>query len=502
MRRPRIQLVQILGVAAVIATLAAVVATPAGAVTFQVTNTNDSGPGSLRQAVMDANLAPGPDAISFAVTGTITLTSGALVVDGGTLEIVGPGPGLLTVSGNRTNGILLVSSSTTTLHVSGLTLADGSASNSGGGAILNVGGTVVVADTAFLRNSAFAGGAIENTNGGTMTITGSTFSGNAALPGGAISNARSTLMVTNSTFVGNAAVVGGAIYNLNIATVRVTNSTFSGNTASAQGGGALDSMGGTSIAVENSIFAGDACVGAIQDGGGNLDWPGSACPGITADPRLGALADNGGPTETMALGAGSAAIDAATSAACPPTDQRGVARPLGAGCDIGAYESDVLDTTPPVITVPTSVAADATGPAGAVVSYAASANDDIDGPVAVNCAPSSGTTFAIGTTTVTCTASDTAGNEAGASFDVHVRGADEQLGILFAAVAGVGPGSSLAEKVQDARAALAAGVVHAACQELAAFANEVRAQSSKKLSATQAVVLGATARRILTVLSC
>jgi hypothetical protein len=499
MTRPRFQLVQVLGVAALIATLAAVVATPAGAVTFQVTNTNDSGPGSLRQAVMDANLAPGPDAISFGVTGTITLTSGVLVVDGGTLEILGPGPGLLTVSGNRTNGILLVSSSSTTLHLSGLTLAEGSASNSGGGAILNVGGTVVVADTAFLRNSAFAGGAIENTNGGTMTITGSTFSGNAALPGGAISNARSTLMVTNSTFVGNSAVVGGAIYNLNIATVRVTNSTFSGNTASAQGGGALDSMGGTSIAVENSIFAGDACVGAIQDRGGNLDWPGSACPGITADPRLGALADNGGPTETMALGAGSAAIDAATSA-CPGTDQRGVPRPLGAACDIGAYESDVLDTIPPDITVPASVAADATGPAGAVVSYAASANDDIDGPVAVTCTPSSGTTFAIGTTTVTCTASDTAGNEAGASFDVHVRGADEQLGILFAAVAG--PGSSLPNKVEDARAALAAGVVDAACGKLAAFANEVTAQSGKTLPARKAGELLASVQRIRVVLSC
>ncbi len=496
----RTQLVSILGAVAVITTLAAVVATPAQAATFQVTNTNDSGPGSLRQAVIDANLAPGTDTISFAVTGTITLTSGAIFVNGGNLEVLAPGPGLLTVSGNRTSGIFNVSR-TATLHLSGLMLANGSALG-GGGALENNGGTVVVADTAFVGNSAFAGGAIENANGGTMTITGSTFSGNSALPGGAISNLRSTLAVTNSTFVGNSAVVGGAIYNLNIATVRVTNSTFSGNTASAQGGGALDSMGGTSIAVENTIFAGDACVGAIQDGGGNLDWPGSACPGITGDPRLGALTDNGGPTETMALGAGSAAIDAATSAACPATDQRGVPRPFGAGCDIGAYEADVLDTTPPVITVPPGVVVDATGPGGAVVSYAASANDDVDGPVAVTCLPPSGATFAIGTTRVACEASDAAGNEANASFDVRVKGADEQLGDLLAAVAGVGPGSSLADKVRDARDALAVDELAEACGKLAAFANEVTAQSTKKIGATSTAELVASALRIRAVLSC
>ena len=501
MTRPRIRLAPILGVVAVVTTLAAVVVTPARAATFQVTNTNDSGPGSLRQAVIDANLAPGADTIAFAVTGTITLTSGVIVVDGA-LEILGPGPRLLTVSGNRTSGILLVASSSTTLRLSGLTLADGSARSSGGGAILNSQGTVVVADTAFLRNSAFAGGAIENANGGTMTITGSTFSGNSALPGGAISNARSTLTIANSTFVGNSAVVGGAIYNLNVATVRVTNSTFSGNTASAQGGGALDSAGGTSIAVENSIFAGDACVGAVQDGGGNLDWPGSACPGIIGDPRLGALTDNGGPTETMALGAGSAAIDAATSAACPATDQRGVPRPFAAGCDIGAYESDVLDTTPPVITVPAGVVVDATGPDGAVVSYTASAHDDVDGPIAVTCAPPSGALFAIATTTVICEASDAAGNDANASFDVRVKSADEQLGDLLASVGGLGPGTSLADKVREARVALAVEHLEEACGKLAAFANEATAQSGKKLPAKEAAELVASALRIRAVLSC
>lgn len=500
MTRIRTQLTATLAIAAVIASLAAVIVPAGAAATFQVTNTNDSGAGSFRQAVADANLAPGADTISFAVTGTITLASGPIVVNGGPLEINGPGRGLLAISGNRTSA-LLAASPGTTLHLNGLTLADGSAGGGGGGAVNNFGGTVVIADAAFLRNSAFAGGAIENHDGGTMTITGSTFSGNSALPGGAISNLRSTLTIINSTFVGNSAVVGGAIYNLNIATVQVTNSTFSGNTDSYQGG-ALDSMGGTSIAVQNSIFAGNGCVGAIQDRGGNLDWPDSSCPGVTGDPRLGALADNGGPTFTMALGPGSAAIDAATSAGCPTTDQRGVLRPFGASCDIGAYEAATLDVTPPVITVPAAVVADATSAAGAVVSYAASASDDIDGDVPVACTPPSGAIFAIGNATVTCEASDAAGNEARTSFDVHVKGAEEQLGDLLGAVAGFDPGSSLADKVYRALVALTGDDVAEACNALGAFSHEARAQSGKKITATGAKELVTSALRIQAVLSC
>ena len=307
------------------AAVVAVVVPAAAAATFDVTNTSDSGPGSFRQAVLDANLAPGPDTVSFAVDGTIRLTSGAIIV-AATLAIEGPGADKLTLSGNGTSGIL-ATQPTTNLSVAGVTLADGSNPGRGGGAISNNGGTVAVEDVVFLRNSAFAGGAIENANGGTLTIRGSTFNGNTALPGGAISNYASTLTVTNSTFVGNSAVVGGAIYNLTFATIRVTNSTFSANTAS-EGGPALRNDGLT-VLVENSLFADNGCAAGITDGGGNLDWPDSGCPGVNSDPRLHALADNGGPTPTMALGAGSAAIDAALSAICPAADQRGIVRPFG-----------------------------------------------------------------------------------------------------------------------------------------------------------------------------
>jgi hypothetical protein len=95
--------------------------------------------------------------------------------------------------------------------------------------------------------------------------------------------------------------------------------------------------------VANSPAGGNCAGPYITDGGGNLSFPDTTCPGINADPMLGPLQDNGGPTETMALGEGSAAIDAADDAICaaPPVnnlDQRGVTRPQGLHCDIGAVE--------------------------------------------------------------------------------------------------------------------------------------------------------------------
>jgi hypothetical protein len=86
-----------------------------------------------------------------------------------------------------------------------------------------------------------------------------------------------------------------------------------------------------------------ACVGAIADGGHNLTTE-PTCPGSPGDPKLAELADNGGPTPTMVLGDGSAALDALPPGPdCPATDQRGVARPHGAACDIGAYERAAPD---------------------------------------------------------------------------------------------------------------------------------------------------------------
>lgn len=87
----------------------------------------------------------------------------------------------------------------------------------------------------------------------------------------------------------------------------------------------------------------------------------------------------------------------------------------------GSFEVEVVDTTAPTLTLPSLSDFEATGPAGAVVSYTASASDAVDDSVVVSCSPPSGSTFAIGTTTVTCSASDTEGNSATAGFDVTVK---------------------------------------------------------------------------------
>jgi HYR domain/FIMAH domain len=168
----------------------------------------------------------------------------------------------------------------------------------------------------------------------------------------------------------------------------------------------------------------------------------------------------------------------------------------------GDIELAAPDSTPPVVTVPTDIVSDATGPDGAAVSYVSSATDDVDGPVPVSCSPTSGSTFPIGTTNVTCTASDSSGNSASASFTVHVHGAAEQLSDLTDAVKDVGPGTSLADKVNDARAALARGKVARACSILNDFISQLQAQSGKTISAHRAANLIADATRISAVLAC
>ena len=246
-----------------------------------------------------------------------------------------------------------------TLIVTNSDFSGNSASSDGGG-IYSQGGTLTVADSTFSNNSAtWDGGGIYNNE--TLTVTDSTFSGNnagddggglyangssivtdstfsdnTARYGGGINNV-STLNVTNSTFSGNSATYGGGIRNTWI--LNVTNSTFSGN--GATDGGGIRNQGTATVA--NSLVASSASGGNCYrtiGGSDNLADDSTCGAGFTNSPSilLGALGDYGGSTQTFALLPGSAAIDA-TSSDCPATDQRGVSRPQGAHCDIGAFES-------------------------------------------------------------------------------------------------------------------------------------------------------------------
>jgi hypothetical protein len=155
------------------------------------------------------------------------------------------------------------------------------------------------------------------------------------------------------------------------------------------------------------------------------------------------------------------------------------------------------DATPPTIETPAEVIADATSADGAAVDYAVSASDGVDPSPSLVCEPPSGALFPIGETTVTCTASDAAGNTATATFTVTVRDAADQIADELAS--GVG---GLGAKQRAALADLEAGRTHAACNVLGAYASEVRAQAGKQLSVEEAAGLLETVRRVETLLSC
>jgi CSLREA domain-containing protein len=216
-----------------------------------------------------------------------------------------------------------------------------------GGGIANL-GTLTLNDSTVSKNGSqvqgVLGGGIGNFVGATATLNRSTVSGNSTGSfGGGIRNL-GLLTIANSTVSGNTAFGGGGIQNGIDDTVAITNSTVTANQA-AFGGGLLNNG---LLTLKNTIVgtntAGGDCLGAPTSLGHNLDGDGSC--GLTAagdisntDPRLGSLADNGGLTQTHALLSDSPAIDAG-SADCPPpaSDQRGVPRPQGAACDIGAFE--------------------------------------------------------------------------------------------------------------------------------------------------------------------
>ncbi|MBK8618542.1 MAG: hypothetical protein IPN96_15815 [Anaerolineales bacterium] len=193
-------------------------------------------------------------------------------------------------------------------------------------------------------------------NESNISLANVTFNKNHAGLGGGLGvleNTNSVVTLLNITFKDNSAdyIGGGAYIRNGISTLNHV--TFHGN-IDTSGGGALYNDG-ASPTISNSIFWGDSSeIINKSDNGYGVSTPtikdsviSTGCPAgatctniITTDPKLGLLADNGGLTQTMALGAGSSAIDTGgQNSTCAASDQRGVTRPQGAGCDIGAYEA-------------------------------------------------------------------------------------------------------------------------------------------------------------------
>lgn len=137
------------------------------------------------------------------------------------------------------------------------------------------------------------------------------------------------------------------------------------------------------------------------------------------------------------------------------------------------------------------------------MTYQVSVEDAEDPAPTVECQPASATIFAIGTTTVTCTGADGAGNETVETFTVHVKSAVEQLEDLAAALVGVGPRSSLSDRALLIRDKLVEGDVNGACNNLTgAYPQLVNSQTGKKLSQAQADAILADIARIAAVVGC
>jgi Bacterial Ig-like domain/HYR domain len=362
----------------------------------------------------------------------------------------------------------------------GATLGDGSGGGfGGGGGGANGEGGYGGFGGGGGNGSSIGFGGFGGGNGALVSSSGG--GGGGAGMGGAIFNHQGELTLLNSTLSGNTAVgglagpaanagrgLGGAIFNLNGA-VRIDYSTIAYNRAisynTADDGGALYNLGylaedtgdpdvhtysahvgaAGSIITPAVVSAAPAMVsGGLQN---TVDDPGDTTIDLTAsnligaateigdgavlrgpntlegDPVLGLLAENGGLTPTHALSPASPAIDTAQGT-CPSTDQRGAARPSGFACDIGAFELNYFtppkDVTSPVLSLPEDITQEATSSDGATVNWSATATDNVDASVTVNCDKASGDTFPFGTTTITCSATDAAGNKAEGSFNVTV----------------------------------------------------------------------------------
>lgn len=420
--------------------------------TFTVANLNDSGTGSLRQAIADANTISGADDVVFqtGLPGTISLTSGEMPITD-SVTITGNGAANSVIDAQQASRIFNVTGTAGNVTLAGLTLTNGRI-NSGvaqvggavffrssgtltvsqsvlsgnsatitGGAIHALQGSVMVSQSTLSGNSASVGGAIFGETAATVAVMGSALSGNAATAsGGAISVGNNTNVI-RSTFSGNTANTGGAI-SLDAGVATVTQSTFSSNTAANRGAAIFAGAGTTTISqstvwgnagasviyadtgaltltqstvaanippgtvavihsesapltIRNSIVgsnqnasapelrlspdAGDAFVLEFsligKNTGTSLTATGSTTPDANGNligdsagisPLLGSLADNGGPTVTSALLAGSPALNRGsnTLASTFTTDQRGApfARVFGGTVDMGAFEAQTL----------------------------------------------------------------------------------------------------------------------------------------------------------------
>jgi hypothetical protein len=386
-----------------------VLASAANAATITVSSTKDSGAGSLRAAIEKAS--PGETIVLPASKTPYEVTSGVLFVEKNlTIDGAGAADTVInamdsanivfeireaimamsgvTITGSKENGIVLGNGTNpASLTLSAVDISGNGNAGVDGAGIETYSHSVLTVNASTIENNQAKEGAGVFASG-QATITDSTIANNRSVAGyGGGLQSRELLVLSGDTFAGNSSVDGGGGVFVEDKATTIVNSTISGNRG--YDGGGIESRGTpTLIQLVNDTIAGnesmngpgsgggidgsatatntiiadnsdneghiDNCAAALAAGGPNLE-NGKECGfaahgGIgEANPLLGPLAQNGGPTETQRLLAGSPAIEGGTNTGCPSTDQRGVMRPVGPKCDIGAVEF-----APPVATTGTA----------------------------------------------------------------------------------------------------------------------------------------------------
>ena len=316
--------------------------------------TNDGGLLALKQATVTGNT--GGYGVANQGQGALTFTSGVVSANEGGIYNVAATATVsdVLVSGNTAGGIYNSGFSPTHLTLARSTVVSNTAVSGAG--ILNegVGAKIDVIDSRVGDNEASAsGGGLFNN--GIMVVRGSTIDHNRARAGAGIHHFGGDLSLRNATVTQNTAGDnGGGLYSHGNATLQFA--TLSDNSAGGSGNNIFIDEAPLSIGssiVAQATGAGNCAnsSGFVTSLGHNVESADTCSLGASDDltstnPLLGPLGANGGPTDTQALLTGSPAIDHGDTAACPATDQRGVARPVGAACDSGAYEGNGAEPTP------------------------------------------------------------------------------------------------------------------------------------------------------------
>jgi uncharacterized repeat protein (TIGR01451 family)/CSLREA domain-containing protein len=335
---------------------------------------------TLREALILTNNKLGGGTITFApavfpADGAATIQIIGTLAIGSDVRIVGPGATALTIiGGGPKSNFSVFSVGNETVSISGLTITGGHVSLTGGG-IFNSGQLTLTDCTVDGNASDLFGGGIYNT--GTLTINRCAIWMNKALQGGGLfaSGSLPMTLINTTVAVNFASNEGGGIANYKFgSSITLNNCTVAGNSAGARFGGIVVT---TNVMLRNTIVAGNSSgvgvgnkpdnIGVLVGGGRvnpsssynliGLGYSGGLVNGINhnsvgVDPLLGSLRYNGGPTPTMAILAGSPALDAGSNALLPPgnnSDQRGQPRVSNGTVDIGAYEAQAVAPAPNLI---------------------------------------------------------------------------------------------------------------------------------------------------------